>query len=111
MPAVELLLSKGAHINRMDKCFNTALMKAARKGVSVTFFALLQCGAEFTFRNIDEKTAFQLMAEDSPLREQFASEYLENGGIHYAEQKSTCRRGLKQKEPWMNKLNKKEWPF
>lgn len=118
LEAMKLLLSRGAHLNTMDKCYNTPLMRAAVKNNTGLIFPLLEAGADFTLKNIDDKTAFDLMTDDA-LKERFIEEFMDTteqqGGIisreKLAKVKAQDRNGVREKSDWIKKVNGNEWPF
>jgi ankyrin repeat protein len=57
---IDILVSKGADINAIDKDGNTPLHKAAYYGKKDTAKRLIQLGADISKRNKEEKTAFDI---------------------------------------------------
>jgi hypothetical protein len=58
---ISMLLSGGAHINHMDRCYTTPLMHACLKGLVEVAEVLLNRGADPDLRNIDDKLAVDLL--------------------------------------------------
>jgi ankyrin repeat protein len=117
MAVVEFLLSQGANINQMDRCFQTPLMIAVIANNIDIVFALLKAGADFSWKNIDDKNLLDLMT-DSSMKSRFIAEYVDslkhdsNLSDRYSAGGSKSRAnqpGTRQKPLWLTRLNAGEY--
>jgi ankyrin repeat protein len=103
LASIELLLQAGAHIDAMDKNFNTSLMHCCRKGNMRVASLLLEAGADPRIRSIDDVAMEDLISSEED-RELFIDAIKD---IHESESSQLQGRtaGTRPLPGWITELN------